>query len=319
MPIKVQCACGAAFAAKDELGGRTVKCPKCQQPLKIPTAAAAPVGAAAAPRTAGPKPQPPQPGPAAQPGRPLSAPLPSQGGGPGSSHGHWDDVGLVAQQAGTAPCPGCAKPMPVNAIVCIQCGYNKKLGRRMETVKQAEATALPGGHNVTVDDLLSKAAQSIEEDKEEERKKNREGMPWWVYLIGIFGCVGFMITMMLLPKAVALTTGGFIIWGLCIAINIYATIRIYMIAFNESVTEGVLCLVCGFYQLYFIFTHWDQCGGYVIIQMATNIVSSLVQFALEASLGGMEDEAYRLHPAAPAVAMADFDYHPIPLRKADVA
>jgi hypothetical protein len=29
----------------------------------------------------------------------------------------------------------------------------------------------------------------------------------------------------------------------------------------------------------------------------------------------MEEEAYRLDPVPPAVAMADFDYHPIPLRK----
>jgi hypothetical protein len=313
MPIKVQCACGAAFAAKDELGGRTVKCPKCQQPLKIP-AAGAPVGAAAAPRPS-PGPQAPQPGPAMPPGRPLSAPLPSQAAGPGGGHGHWDEVGLVAQQAGTAPCPGCAKPMPVNAVVCIQCGYNKKIGRRMETVKQAEGTALPGGHNVTVDDLLTKAARTIEDEKEDERKKNREGMPWWVYGIGIIGCVGFMITMMLLPREIALATGGVIIWGLAIAINIYAQIRMIMIAFSESISEGILFLVVPCYNLYFIFTHWDQCGGYIIIQMATNIVSSLVQFALEASLAVDEEEAYRLDPVPPAVAMADFDYHPIPLRK----
>ena len=40
MPIKVQCACGKAFAAKDELAGKTVKCPGCQKPLKIPGGAA---------------------------------------------------------------------------------------------------------------------------------------------------------------------------------------------------------------------------------------------------------------------------------------
>ncbi|HEY2413950.1 MAG TPA: hypothetical protein VGI40_17005, partial [Pirellulaceae bacterium] len=36
MAIKVQCSCGKAFAAKDELAGKTVKCPGCQKPLKIP-------------------------------------------------------------------------------------------------------------------------------------------------------------------------------------------------------------------------------------------------------------------------------------------
>jgi hypothetical protein len=51
MPISVSCRCGKAFAANDNLAGKTVKCPACQQPLTIPAAgqpgAAAPRPAAA--------------------------------------------------------------------------------------------------------------------------------------------------------------------------------------------------------------------------------------------------------------------------------
>jgi hypothetical protein len=36
MPISVACRCGKAFAANDNLAGKTVKCPACQQPLTIP-------------------------------------------------------------------------------------------------------------------------------------------------------------------------------------------------------------------------------------------------------------------------------------------
>ncbi|MCH7727612.1 MAG: hypothetical protein IH991_14175 [Planctomycetes bacterium] len=40
MPIKVQCnSCGAGFAAKDELAGRRVACPKCKKPIVIPAPA----------------------------------------------------------------------------------------------------------------------------------------------------------------------------------------------------------------------------------------------------------------------------------------
>lgn len=38
MAISVQCACGKSLSAKDELAGRRVKCPACQQPLLIPAA-----------------------------------------------------------------------------------------------------------------------------------------------------------------------------------------------------------------------------------------------------------------------------------------
>jgi hypothetical protein len=47
MPIAVQCKCGKAFRAKDELAGKTVRCPGCQQPLAIPSAAPAPARTAA--------------------------------------------------------------------------------------------------------------------------------------------------------------------------------------------------------------------------------------------------------------------------------
>ena len=36
MPIKVLCACGKKLSVKDEFAGRTLKCPECQKPLRIP-------------------------------------------------------------------------------------------------------------------------------------------------------------------------------------------------------------------------------------------------------------------------------------------
>lgn len=36
MPIKVSCACGRTLSVKDELAGRTLKCPTCQKPLRVP-------------------------------------------------------------------------------------------------------------------------------------------------------------------------------------------------------------------------------------------------------------------------------------------
>jgi hypothetical protein len=49
MPIPVSCRCGKSFAANDNLAGKTVKCPACQQPLAIP--ALGMNSATAAPRT----------------------------------------------------------------------------------------------------------------------------------------------------------------------------------------------------------------------------------------------------------------------------
>jgi hypothetical protein len=254
MPIKVQCACGAAFAAKDELAGRTVKCPKCQQPLAIPAAASAAPAAARQPAAP----------------RPMSAPLPSQAAAPaGQSTGDlFDEMGMQAPQAGKIPCPGCATPMPVEAIICIKCGFNKRIGRRMETVKGVgSGPDIPGGHGVTVDELLSKAARTIDEDKEEERKKTSEGMPWWVYLIGITVVVGFMIGMMLIPQGTAMRVAGWTVIVLGWLVAMYSGIRLLIIAFQEGAIHGVLYILFWPYQIYFIIMHWDKCGGFFLMNL----------------------------------------------------
>lgn len=55
MAISVSCKqCGKSFKAKDELAGRAVRCPGCQNPLKIPSAAT--TAPAMAKSTAAPKP-----------------------------------------------------------------------------------------------------------------------------------------------------------------------------------------------------------------------------------------------------------------------
>ncbi len=231
-----------------------------------------------------------------------------------STDSMFDDVGLKTQQAGTAPCPGCAAPLPANAVLCIHCGYNRKLGRRMETVKNLAAAPLPGGHSVSVDELLGKAAQSIDDDKEEERKKTREGMPWWVYLIGMFVVIGFMITMMVLPQKTALLVGGSMMWGLTGVIYLYAKIRLIVMAFDESVGQGILCLFC---TPVYVIMHWDQAGGYFLMMIAANIFNGLVQGIMQYTLNEEED-AHRPGPPPPAVAKLDIDYYPISLRKAVV-
>jgi hypothetical protein len=115
MPIKVTCQCGKSFAAKDELGGKAVKCPNCQQPLRIPLAQSAAPLPSAAPR--------------------AGAAAPAGFSPPGDAHSLFDEVGLKQAPVGATMCPGCAAPLTPGAVVCIKCGYNMKLGRRMETMR----------------------------------------------------------------------------------------------------------------------------------------------------------------------------------------
>lgn len=205
MPIKVQCACGKAFAAKDELAGKTVKCPGCQKPLKIPggqpatakepaKAAAKPTAPAAAKPAAGKQ-------AAAKPaGKPAASAKPAAPSPAAANADLFDEIGLQAAAAGTRPCPGCTEPLDLKAVVCIKCGFNTLLGRRMQTVKLGSEEEGPVGHDAVAHDLLGKAAKVIDEDLAEEKKKTKEGLPWWVYLIVLVILIGCGAAMLILRK-----------------------------------------------------------------------------------------------------------------------
>ena len=128
MPIKVQCACGKAFAAKDELAGKTVKCPGCQKPLKIP--GGAPAAGKAPAKVAAAKPAAAVAAAGRKPPAAKAPPAPTTV--PATSDSLFDEIGLQAAAANTRPCPGCTEPLPIEAVVCIKCGYNTALGRRMQ-------------------------------------------------------------------------------------------------------------------------------------------------------------------------------------------
>lgn len=117
--IPVVCACGAKFGAKPELRGKAVKCPKCGQALVVGAGAAAAAGAA--------------PGP----------------GAAGADFGLGDlldEVGLKAKATGENACPGCGAFLAPEAVLCVQCGYDRKAKRKVGTqsVKKVEARKLGG-------------------------------------------------------------------------------------------------------------------------------------------------------------------------------
>jgi hypothetical protein len=185
MAIKVQCSCGKAFAAKDELAGKTVKCPGCQKPLKIP-GGVAPAKAASKPdaaKAAAGKSASAKSAPAKARGDDDDYSLSADEPAPRPKSDLFDEVGLKAAPKGTMPCPGCTEPLPPDAVICVKCGYNMKLGRKMQTMKVGSESHGAIGHGVVAQDLMDRAADVIDDDEDAEASKDKEGMPWWVYLI----------------------------------------------------------------------------------------------------------------------------------------
>jgi hypothetical protein len=171
MPFKVVCPnCQKALAAKEEMAGRTVRCPKCKKPLTVP----APKAAASQ--------RPPARREAAPPQRQTAAASSSAG----STTSIWDDdLGAAASPAGTgpsSPCPGCGKSLGEDKVVCIDCGYNRKLGRKMVTqssraVREARA-ARSRPHSAAADAAVRKPAKR-------RRRASREGSAEMIGGLGV--------------------------------------------------------------------------------------------------------------------------------------
>ncbi len=265
MPIKVSCTCGAAFAAKDELAGRTVACPKCQQPLTIP-------GATAAQR----------PAPAQR-----SAPAPAQQAVP-DAPSIFDDAGIKAKQHTGQVCPSCYHPMKSGTILCVHCGFSLQLGRKMEMQIHGKGT---GGHGESAEQALQRAAITLEEDKREERKKLSEGMPWWGYLLLFVAACSLLTMMMILPPATATGVALMFLWGLGILLGIYANIMIIIIAFKDNVAQGLCVLFIPCYAFIYTIMHWDQCGTFFLLNLASGFIQGLAQVILAFTAGDANQAA----------------------------
>ncbi len=131
MTIPVACKCGKKLAAKDEFAGKTVKCPQCGQPLKIPTAKAK-----------------------------------SAASDVSAAHKLLDELGLSAHEG--ERCPECGEALPSGAVLCVHCGYNLKLKR---FIKPEGAPAVspkkPGAKpkpKSEVDRTLAQAAEDLEHE-----------------------------------------------------------------------------------------------------------------------------------------------------------
>lgn len=304
MPIKVTCSCGSSFAARDELAGRTVACPKCKQPLTI-----------AAPQQA-------------------AAPAPLH-----ANAGLFDDIGLKARDTSMTRCPGCGVDMPPNAVLCVKCGFNVKLGRKMQTVSMSEGVG-GGGHGAHGDVtamIMAKAARATEEDEIAESTKTKEGMPAWALAVGLVACIIFAIVMSMIPQGTALGGTALLLIFAGYLLQFYAWIRVVIVAAKINPLYGVgvffgdiavsfalagiaiainwatessfgdsVTLLRGCVWLTFAYVNSDECGPYIMFfwisvgMRFVGIVLLIIAGFILMAAGDEEEAAYLDPPLPPA-------------------
>ncbi len=223
-----------SFSAQDNLAGNIIACPKCRELLTIPSAQQAARGQKSAPAT--------------------------------GLAGLFDEVG-IKEHLGSR-CPQCSQPLKQGAILCVSCGYHLQEARKITT----DYSGSEEGHERRANSLLKKAEIALEVDKIEAKKNRSQGAPWWVFFIALSTVLGFAITMFMLPPEDAFRYTGFIIMGFGGLLLIVISIRLIMIAFSESSTCGILCILFWPYALYYVLSRWDQCGALFMMSIGAFIV-----------------------------------------------
>jgi len=286
MPIKVSCQCGQQFAAKDEFAGKVVKCPKCKRPLTI----GATSGAKQAPAPAG--------APSA-----VAALLDEVG-----FHVHKDKEEEAVQR-----CPACDAKISDHAVLCVYCGFHLESGKFVKGVAGSGPGAITQkaeGHEGVAQLLLKRAEQTIETDKDEERKMRTQGMPMWMIITILSIIATFAVGMSVLPRHQAIMISGCVWVGVCALTAFVFQVRLLIIAFTESVACGLMYLFVPFYALYYVITRWDQCGKLFLISFFLSIVQQfgwfLIAMAPRFEEAPSQDVRLRVEfPVALACAMLD--------------
>lgn len=229
MPIKVACSCGRSFAAPDHLAGRAVKCPNCSQPLNIPAAA-----------------------------QPQQTTTPAAGG----LADLLAEEGLAAKAGSGPQCPSCSAPMPPHGFICVQCGYNVQLGRRIQIPGESANTPSRDAQQ-----LLAKANRELKDAPQSFSASDlgsgvKAYIAAFVLLIATVVIVGAAAAFFYLFGEGMEDAGGFggglaamVFGGIVASIG---GIWIVVMAFLDEIWKGVLCLVCGIYFLFYLFSNFSQ-------------------------------------------------------------
>jgi len=290
MPIKIQCACGKALSVRDDLAGKAVKCPACQNVLRIPGAGASSgTGGAASPaKGATAKPAGPAAGrsPAKSvPARPAPAkPSPSGGGHvmtPAAAGGLDDlfrDEGFELKSGKT--CPSCFQSSPKDAMLCIHCGFHFETGAKLAAHKSELDEEMSGMA------ALKKAERDMAAAKVMQDKMTSEaGMPWWLMALLLFLLVATTAVGVYAVNVArrvddenpvefnALATLMLLFGAAFNLVAIGGNIKVLIIAFRESLNQGLLSLFIPFYILYFAFSRYDKAGKTMIVVLLSSAIA----------------------------------------------
>ena len=327
MPIKVSCACGHSFVARDEFGGKRVKCPACKEILAVPVApksaaASAPPGptgkSPAGKNPAGGQLPPVDPrnasrtnpassrsvgatrgggisatqkvatiAPPKVPTKSAGAPIRPARPVPSSDRFNplldlLDEAGVKSQS--TLPtCPNCQAEMSPTAIICIQCGFNRETGERLETFSDVRFDESTSTHvESDANTILAKAELELQANAaggspvEEDFGDGSDSI-----VVAVGAMLGFLIllvigvfTVLIMDRLTGQVDPSQISFVVSLGIAVLSALYITFIAFTIHPGHGIACVLTGgLYCVIFGFMQGRAVILYTIILLVAIIVA----------------------------------------------
>ncbi len=276
MPIRVTCQCGQSLNVPDSMAGKSGKCPKCQQLIRIPGAQSEAGGPSKQSGTQ-------------KPARPSPV---SQSATASSMAGLLDAAGLV-QKSGMF-CPNCDQPSRPGAVLCTHCGFNFTEGTKVEGHKTLEKKQFGNKR-------LNEAADMMVREASTQKRMMTSGTPWWMMFASLLGLLMFVGGALVkkdagqtgeiskvefmariqkadwLPVMAASAGSGLMM------ISVFAYVALIFTAFFESRNQGLLCLFIPFYLVYYMFSRIRSqklFGTVMIYWMASILAGVLLGYSL---------------------------------------
>lgn len=270
MAIKVKCKCGQVLSVPDDKAGKSGKCPKCGELIRIP---AATEGSAA-----------PSKGTASK-GAPAKVPSQSAAKGASSASASskprpnaLDDLfkeeGIEVRRGNF--CPQCDSPFPTGAVFCVSCGYHFSSGVK---VAQHESMTLQKEFD---NPHLNEAAEMMVREKAQESRVANAGTPWWVMLcilisgLSVVGAGVLIVearqgdprpTTTLIGKLQAYPVGWTALGLLCLnctIISVFAHMATTAFAYKRARKQGLLCTFVPGYSAFFGLMNFRAIRGTVV-------------------------------------------------------
>ena len=239
MPIVAQCkSCSTKLKVRDNLAGKRVKCPKCSEPLLIPSGKT-PAKPAAKPQRA--------------PAKQAASKRSTDGGGYNLAPAHnpmldlLDDAGVESAPRGPI-CNNCGSDLSPLAIICVECGFNNETGKQLETTVAGKTNQ--AGMSET-DKMMARAEEEIDESPISAAQQDfGDGAD--SIIIAVVAVIGAIILVAIGVGVIYLmdklgeniNTALISMFG-SIAMYIFCATWIMVVAFRAKPAHGLGCLFSG--------------------------------------------------------------------------